>query len=35
VRVTAVQKNVLTTLRYASLAQVFRIDPSVVVEKGA
>lgn len=32
-RITAIRKEVLSTLRHASLHQVFQIDPGVVINK--
>lgn len=32
-RITAIQQQVLSTLKYASLLQVFKVDPGVVVDK--
>src|SRR3954447_9259178 len=34
-RVTAIQNDVLNTLKYACLHQVFNISPNVVIERGS
>ena len=34
-RVTAIQKDVLATMKYASLTQVFNVSPTAMIEKAS